>query len=167
MVRKDHKLKSLTSRAAWPLLVLTAVLQVYLGLSYVAYLFMGVFDSASRLGGWIAASMGGLQAVAAVVAIAMAVRRDLRGATLAVAGSIMLGWLSTVPSVVEQGLDFHGTDKGTPVIFVVSPLLAVAGATLAWRNIYPIAAAFILSAMTIVGILVVIAFSIVIALYGF
>ena len=79
----------------------------------------------------------------------------------------MLGWLSTVPSVVEQGLDFHGDDKVTPAIFVVSPLLAIAGATLAWYKLYPIAAALIVSAMTFVGILMVIAFSIIIAMYGF
>lgn len=167
MVRGEHQLKSLAVRAAWPLLVLTAVLQVYLGLSIVAYLFMGVLNSTSQLARWIAASMGGLQSVAAVVAILVAVRRDLRGATLAVAGSVMLGWLSSLPSVVEQGLDFHGADKGTLVVFVVSPLLTVAGATLAWRNSYPIAAAFIVSAMTVVGILIVIAFSIIIAVYGF
>ena len=42
-------------------------LQAYSGLSSVAYLFMGVLNPASRLGGWTAATMGGLQSVAAVV----------------------------------------------------------------------------------------------------
>lgn len=167
MVREEQQHRSLAAQAAWPLLVLTAALQAYMGLSSVAYLFMGVLNPASGLGGWTAATMGGLQSVAAIVAFVRAVRRDLRGTTLAVAGSVMLGWLSTVPSVVEQGLDFHGDDKVTPVIFVVSPLLAIAGATLAWRNVYPIAAALIVSAMTFVGILVVIAFSMIIAMYGF
>ena len=97
----------------------------------------------------------------------LAARRDLRGATLAGAGSIMLGWLSTLPSVVEQGLDFYGDSKLTPVYFIAPPLIAIAAGTLAWRNVYPIAAALIASAMTFVGILFVIAFGIVIALYGF
>lgn len=167
MVREDQHKKSLAAKAAWPLLVLTAALQAYLGLSSVAYVFMGVSNPASGLGGWTAATAGGFQSVAAVVAFVLAARRDLRGATLAVAGSMMLGWLSTLPPVVEQGLDFHGDDKVTPVLFVVSPLIAIAAATLAWRNLYPIAAALIVSATTFVGILVVFAFAIVIALYGF
>jgi len=167
MARDEQEHKSFAAKAAWPLLVLTAVLEVYFGLSIVAYVFMGVPNPVAMLGGWTAAAMAGLQAVAAVVALVLAVRRDLRGTTLAVAGSIMLGWLSAVPSVVAQGLNFHGDDKVAPVIFVISPLLAVTGATLAWRNVYPIAAALIVSAMTFIGILLVIAFGILIALYGF
>lgn len=167
MSSEEQQNKSAVAKAVWPLLVLTAALQAYLGLSSVAYLFMGVSNPASGLGGWIVATTGGLQSVAAIAAFVLAARRDLRGATLAVAGSIILGWLSTLPSVVEQGLDFHGDDKVTPVYFVVSPLLAIAAATLAWRNVYPIAAALIVSAMTFFGILVVIAFAIVIAMYGF
>ena len=82
MAQKEPQNRSLAAKAAWPLLVLTAVLQVYLGLSAVAYPFMGVPTPAPGLGGWTAATMGGLQAVAAVVAFMLAVRRDLRGTTL-------------------------------------------------------------------------------------
>jgi hypothetical protein len=167
MAREEQENKSLAAQAAWPLLVLTAVLQVYLGLSAVAYPFMGVPTPASGLGGWTAATMGGLQAVVAVVAFMRAVRRDLRGTTLAVAGSIMLGWLSTLPFVFVQGLDFYGDSKLTPVYFAAPPIVAIAAATLAWRNLYPIAAALIVSIMTFVGILFVIAFAFVIAIYGF
>ena len=167
MAREEHENKSLAAKAAWPLLVLTAVLQVYFGLSAVAYPFMGVPTPASGLGGWTAATMGGLEAVAAVVAFMLAVRRDLRGTTLAVAGSIMLGWLSILPSVFEQGLDFYGDSKLTPVYFGAPPIVAIAAATLAWRNVYPIAAALIVSAMTFVGIFFVIAFGIIFAMYGF
>ena len=81
------------------------------------------------------ATTGGLQSVAAVAAFVLAARRDLRGTTLAVAGSIMLGWFSTLPSVAAQGLDFGGDDWGTPVYFVVSPIIAIVAATLAWRNL--------------------------------
>lgn len=167
MAHDEQQKRSLAAQAAWPLLVLTAVLQTIIGLSSVAYLFMGVLKPASGPGAWIAATMGGLQAVAAFVAFVRTFRRDLRGTTLAAAGSVMLGWLSTVPSVVEQGLDFHGDDMATPVIFVISPLLAIAGGTLAWRNVYPIAAALIVSALTFIGILIVIAFSVIIAVHGF
>ncbi len=167
MAREEHRNRFLAAKAAWPLLVLAAALQAYLGLSTVAYVFMGVPNPASGLGGWTAATMGGFQSVAAAAAFVLTARRDLRGATLAVAGSMLLGWLSTLPSVVERGLDFHGDDKVTPVYFVVSPLIAIAAATLAWRNVFPIAAALIVSATTFVGILVVIAFAIVIAMYGF
>lgn len=167
MEREEHQNKSLAARAAWPLLVLTAALQVYMGLSNVAYFFMGVGYPGSGRSGWIAAGMAGLQAVAAVFAFVLAARRDLRGTTLVVAGSLMLGWLSAVPAAIEQGLNFYGDDKATPVIFVISPFIAITAATLAWRNAYPIAAALIASAMTFVGILIVIAFGFIIAMYGF
>lgn len=167
MAGEDQQGKSLVAQAAWPLLVLTAVLQLYLGLSAVAYPFLGVPTPASGVALWTTATMGGLDAVAAVVALRLAVRRDLRSTTLAVAGSIMLGWLSTLPSVYEQGLDFYSDSKLTPVYFAAPPIVAIAAATLAWRNVYPIAAALIVSAMTFVGILFVIAFAFVIAIYGF
>ena len=79
----------------------------------------------------------------------------------------MLGWLSTLPSVFEQGLGFYGDSKLTPVYFAAPPIVAIAAATLAWRNVYPIAAALIVSAMTFVGILFVFAFGIIIAIHGF
>jgi hypothetical protein len=82
MACEEQENKSLATKTAWPLLALTAVLQVYFGLSAVAYPFMGVPTPAPGLGGWTAATMGGLQAVAAVVAFMLAVRRDLRGTTL-------------------------------------------------------------------------------------
>ncbi|MES0198563.1 hypothetical protein [Mesorhizobium sp. M0011] len=110
---------------------------------------------------------GGLQTIAAMAAFVLAVRGDLRGTTLALAGSIMLGWFSMVPSVAEQGLDIGGDDWGTPVYFVVSPIIAIVTATLAWRNLYLVPAAFMITAPTFIGILVVIVFGIAIALYGF
>ncbi len=167
MVGEGQQSTTLAARVAWPLLVLTAALQVYIGLSSVAYVFMGVPNQASGFGGWVQAAMGVLQVAAAVIAFVLAARRDLRGTTLAVAASLMLGWLSTVPFTLEQGLNFHGDDKFTPVYFVISPVLAIAAATLAWRNVHPVAAALVASAMTFVGILIVIAFSVIIAIYGF
>ena len=97
----------------------------------------------------------------------LAARRDLRGATLAVAGSIMLGSLSILPSVADQGLDFHGDHELPPTVSVVSPVIALTAAMLAWRNSYPVAAALVVSAMTAAGIVAVIAFAAIIAIYGF
>jgi hypothetical protein len=167
MGSEQSRYKTVVEKAVWPLLFLTAVLHAYIGLSSVAYVFMGVAKPASGPGGWTVAVAGGLQAVAAVAAFVLAVRRDIRGATLAVAGSIMLGWLSMLPSVVMQGFDFSGDDKVTSLYFAAAPLIAFVAATLAWRNAYPIAAALIATATTAAGILFVIAFGIIIAMYGF
>ena len=155
------------ARCAWPLLWLTGALQVWLGLSMVAYLFIGVLNPASALGGWVPATTGALQAAAAAASFVPAARSDLRGAALLVAASIMLGWFSALPSVAEQGIDLR-SDGGLGAIgFVLSPLTAILGASLAWRNPHPIAAALILSATTIAGILFTIALAMAIALYGF
>jgi len=167
MASGEQQNKSAAETVVWPLLFITAALQAYLGSSLVAYVFMGVSNPASGLGGWTVATTGGLQTIAAIAAFVLAVRRDLRGTTLALAVGIMLGWFSMLPSVAQQGLDFSGDDWGTPVYFVLSPIIAIVAATLAWRNLYPVAAAFIITAPTFAGILVVIAFAIIIATYGF
>ena len=167
MAPENQRNKSLAARAAWPLLVLTAALQAFLGLSIVAYVFMGVPNPAAMHGEWLAAATSALQVLAAIWAFVLAVRRDLRGTILAVSASIMLGWLATVPAALVQGLDFHSDDKLTPVIFILSPLLAIASAALAWRDVYLVAAALIASLMTFLGILIVVVFGILIALYGF
>lgn len=67
----------------------------------------------------------------------------------------------------EQGLDFYGDSKLTPVYFAAPPIVAIAAAILAWRNVYPTAAALIVSVLAFVGILFVIAFAFIIAMYGF
>lgn len=167
MAPENQRNTSLAARAAWPLLVLTAALQAFLGLSIVAYVLMGVPNPAAMHGGWLAAATSALQVAAAVWAFVLAIRRDLRGTILAVSASIVLGWLATVPAALVQGVDFHGDDKATPVIFILSPLLAAAAAALAWRNVHLVAAALIASLMTFLGILIVVAFGILIALYGF
>jgi len=158
---------SAMAKVVWPLLFLTAALHVYVGLSSVAYLFMGVAQPASGLGGLTTAIAGGLQALAAGSAFMLASRHDLRGTTLAVAGSIVLGWLSMMPSVAMQGLDFHGEERFASIYFVAAPILAIVSAALTWRNRYPIAAALIVTAPTCIGILAVFVLAIAIAMYGF
>lgn len=152
--------------AAWILLVLSALLHVYDGLTSVAYVFMGISKAGSGIGGWTEVAMGLLQAIVALAVFVFAARGDLRGATLTVAGCIVLGWVSTLPSVAQRGLDFR-TDAATSGYFVVSPVLALAAAALAWRNAHPVLAAFIVTAPTFAGLLFVIAFGIVIAIHGF
>ena len=110
---------------------------------------------------------GGLCALEVKVISAYSPDLSFGCTTLAVAGSIMLGWLSTLPSMFEQGLGFYGDSKLTPVYFGAPPIVAIAAATLAWRNVYPIAASLIVSAMTFAGILFVAAFALVIAMDGF
>jgi len=167
MAHEEQRKKSFAAEAAWPLLFLTAALHVFSGLSYLAYAFMGVPPTASALVRGTAGAIGGLQAAVAIMAVVLAVRRDLRRATLVVAGSLVLGWLATVPAAIEQGLDFYGDDRVSPIIFVITPLIAIVAAMLAWRNPHPIAAALVASVITVFGILVVIAFAMIIAVHGF
>ena len=167
MAHEEQRKKSFAAEAAWPLLFLTAALHVFSGLSYLAYAFMGVPPTASALVRGTAGAIGGLQAAVAIMAVVLAVRRDLRRATLVVAGSLILGWLSTVPAVLEDGLNFAGDDKLSPLVFVISPLIAITAAILAWRNPYPVAAALVASVITVFYILIVIVFSMIIAVYGF
>ena len=167
MAKVEPQNTSMAAKAAWPLLLLTAALQAYDGLSSLAYLFMGVSSPRSGLGGWTVAATAALQSIAAVLACVMAARRDLRGATLAVAGCTKLAWFSRLPFIVEQGLDYLGDARIARAYFVASPVASIAAAALAWRNSYPILAALIVTAPTFAGLLFVIAFGIAIAMYGF
>lgn len=167
MANADSQKQSTAAKAVWLLLFLTAALHLYLGLSSVAYVFMGVSNPASGMGAWLVAAAGGLQTLAAIAAFVTAARRDLGGATLALAGSTMLGWVSTLPSTVEQGLDFGGNDRIAAIYFVLSPAIAIVAAALTRGNRFPLVAAFVVTAPTFAGILAVIAFAIIIAMYGF
>ena len=167
MPAQQHQNTSAIANAVWPLLFLTAILHAYIGLSSVAYVFMGVSNPASGPGAWVVAVAGGLQAAAAVAAFLLAIRQDLRRTTLALAGGILLGWFAELPGVLAQGLDFRGDDAVSAIHFALSPAIAAIAAALAWRNRYPVAAAFVVSATTVVGILVVLAFALIIAVHGF
>ena len=158
---------SMAGKAAWPLLLLAAALQAYDGLSSLSYLVMGVSSPRSALGGWTVAAAGAFQSMVAAAAFMLASRRDLRGATLAVAGCMMLAWFSRLPFIVEQGLAYLGDGWTARAYFVVSPVIAIAAAALAWRNAAPILAALIVTAPAFAGLLFAIAFGIAIAMYGF
>jgi hypothetical protein len=154
---------SATAKAAWLLIFLAAIIQAYHGLSSILLPFLG--DSSRGIGmvGWVAT--GALQLVIAVLALMQAARQNLRGATLAVAVAILLGWLTMVPPAIQHGLDFRADRRLTSGYFVLLPVIA--SAALAWRGSYLVLAALIVTAPTFVGFLFVIVFAISVALYGF
>jgi hypothetical protein len=116
---------------AWPQLVLTAVLQVYLGLSAVAHTFTGLLQPPpGSVHGWWPRWAGSRRLPPSYFRAGCPPRSSRR--TLAVAGCILLGWLSSLPSI-----DFHGDDKASLIYLGRSALFAIAVATLTWRNIYP------------------------------
>ena len=156
---------SATAKAAWLLIFLAAIMQAYHGLSSILLPFLG--DSSRGIGtvGWVAT--GALHFVIAVLALMHAARQNLRGATLAVAVAILLGWLTMVPPAIQHGLDFRADRRLTSGYFVLSPVIAFTAAALAWRGSYPVLAALIVTAPTFVGLLFVIVFAISVALYGF
>lgn len=158
---------SFFGRAPWLLLILSAGLAAYFGLSSLLLPFFGAPDLYTGIERWIVPAAGALQLAAAAVASMFIARRDLRGATLAVAACWMLGWLGMLPSVVRNGLDLDAEARRTLVYFIALLVIAVSAAALAWRNRHPILAAFIVTAPTAAGVLFTLAFAIMIALYGF
>jgi hypothetical protein len=158
--------RSGAAEAAWLLIVLAAVMQVYDGLSSILLPFLGHATRGIGMTGWMVAT-GALQLIVAVAALVHATRHNLRGATLGVALSILLGWLTTVPPAVQHGLDFRADAAITSGYFVLSPLIAFTAGALAWRGSYPVLAALIVTAPTFVGLLFVTVFTISVALYGF
>jgi hypothetical protein len=148
------------------LIVLAALMQIYDGLSSALIPFLGL----ASLGTGMAVAMigtGVLQAVVAVFALMQAVRNNLRGAILAAAGCLLLGWLTTVPAAIQHGLDFRADGGLTSGYFLVSPALAFTSAALAWRNSHLLLAALVVTAPTIVGLFAVMIFATGVALYGF
>ncbi|CAD5277719.1 conserved membrane hypothetical protein [Bosea sp. 62] len=154
-------------KAAWLLLILSAGLAAYFGLSSLLLPFVGAPNLYTGIERWIVPAAGALQLMAAAVAFVLIGRRDLRGATLAVAACWMLGWLGMLPSVIRNGLDLDAEARRTLVYFIALLVIAVSAAALAWRNRHPILAAFIVTAPTAAGVLFTLAFAIMIAMYGF
>lgn len=158
---------SFFDRAARPLLILSAVLAAYFGLSSLLLPFFGAPNLYVGIERWIVPATGALQLMAAAVAFMLALRRDLRGATLAVAACWMLGWLATLPSAVRKGADFSAEVRLAWAYFAALPVIAVSAAALAWRNRHPMLAALIVTAPTAAGVLFTLTFGIMIAMYGF
>jgi hypothetical protein len=155
------------SRLIWLLLILSAALAVYFGLSSLLLPFVGEPDLYPGIERWIVLATGALQLAAAGAAFVMVSQRDLRGAVLAVAACLMLGWLGALPGMVRTGLDFGGAARAESVAFVALPVIASAAAALAWRNPHPVLAAFVVTAPASAGMAFVVVFAVVIAVHGF
>ncbi|MEI5665685.1 hypothetical protein WBO78_12375 [Bosea sp. CCNWLW174] len=147
--------------------MLSAGLAAYFGLSSLLLPFFGAPDLYTGIERWIVPAAGALQLAAAAVAFMFIARRDLRGATLAVAACWMLGCLGALPAVICSGFDVNAEPRLTLAYFLALPVIAVSAAALAWGNRHPILAAFIVTAPTLAGLLFTIAFAIMIALHGF
>lgn len=158
---------SLFGKAARPLLILSAVLAAYFGLSSLLLPFVGVPNLYTGIERWTVPAAGALQLLASAAAFALAVRRDLRGATLAMALCLLLGWLETLSPTIRNGLDFGADAVLTSTCFIALPVIALSAAALAWRSSHPILAAFIVTAPTAIGLLLSIALAITIAIHGF
>jgi hypothetical protein len=158
---------SLFGRAAWLLLILSAVLAAYFGLSSLLLPFFGVPNLYTGIDRWTVPAAGALQLIAAAAALVLAVRRDLRGATLALAVCLMLGWLEMLLPAVRNGLDFRAGEWLRSAYFAALPVIAFSAVALAWWNRHPILAALVVTAPTSALLLFSIAFAIIIAMYGF
>lgn len=154
-------------RAAWPLLILSAALAAYFGLSSLLLPFFEAPNLYTGIERWIVPAAGALQLMAAAVAFVLIGRRDLRGATLAVAACWMLGWLGMLPAVIRDGFHVNAEARLTLAYFLALPVIAVSAAALAWQNRHPVLAAFIVTAPTLAGLLFTLAFAIIIAIHGF
>ena len=96
--------RSRLKKAARLLLILSAVLAIYLGLSSLLLPFVGAPNLRTGIARWTAPAAGALQVIVAAAAFMLALRGDLRGATFASAACLLLGWLETLPPTVRHGL---------------------------------------------------------------
>lgn len=153
------------ARTARLLLILSAVLAIYFGLSSLLLPIFGEPNLYQGIARWTGPALGGLQLLAAAAAIRLVVRRNLAGAILAVAVCLLLGWADLLPPIITKGLDFRGEVRLTSASVVALPVIVVLA--LAWRRTRPLLAAFIVTLPIAFGFLISIALAISIAMRGF
>jgi len=154
--------------AAWLLLILTAALAVYFGLSSALLPFIGAEGLYAGVERWIVLASGLLQLAAAAAAVRAIARRDMRGAVLALAAWHMLNWLGLAPALLRDGLLRDGLGAGLDGLWPLAlPVIAAAAAALAWRNRHPLLAAFVVTAPTTAGLAFTVVFGVMIAVRGF
>ena len=120
------------------------------------------------LGGWTIIASLVMRPVFAIAALVLAIRGQMRNAVLALAAVVLVNWFNMLPSVVLHGLEFRGSGSlYASAHFLLSPLLALAAATLAWNNQRLGLAGFLASVPTLANVLGLIAFAILIMIYGF
>lgn len=106
----------------------------------------------------------------AIAAIVFASRRDLRAATMAMAGVVMANSVGFLPSTIEFGFNvtdagFYGVVAAAQVL--VYPFLAIAAGVLAWRNLHLTRAAVLACVPMTVDTIGVAMFAASVAIYGF
>ncbi len=148
---------------AWALLGLTGALGFYFGLSALALPFLGDPGSATGAARWPGPAIGALQLVAAAALVRALSRKTMGGAVLAAAVLLLANWID----LLLQGPGGVGGPSGSwgqGGLLLALPLIAGTGAALARTR--PLAAALVVTLPTLAGVLGVLAFAGMIAVYG-
>ncbi len=152
-------------------LVIVAALNALGGLRDAAILFAGDPDvPGTGWGGWAVTSQIALTAPFAMIAIFFLIKRDLRRAIPFIAAIGLLEWISYLPSVVNHPANFPGTGITGVLLFakiMIFPLLVLMAIALACKNQRLVLAGLIASLPSIANWLMVVAFGISVAIYGF
>jgi len=152
-------------------LIVIAALNALGGLRDVALLFTGDPDvPGNGWGGWAVTSQLALTTPFAMIAIFFLVKRDLRRAIPFIAGIGLLEWISYLPSIVNHPANFPGTGIIGALLFakmMIFPLLMLMAIVLACKNQRLVLAGVIASLPSIANWLMVVAFGVSVAIYGF
>ncbi|WP_027526299.1 hypothetical protein [Bradyrhizobium sp. Ec3.3] len=153
------------------LMVLFAVaaLEAFDGLSSVSTLFGDMSEiPGPGLGGFLIKAHIATHPVLALAALACAAMGHLRGAILALAAIIMMTWLNHMPSVVLHGFDVAGIGAfQTPAEIIAFPLMAACAIACALRNQRLALATLLVSVPTLFNMMMLVAFAVGVAIYGF
>lgn len=147
----------------------TAALEAVDGLSSVSTLFGDMSEiPGPGFGGFLIKAYLATHPVLALAALALAATGQLRGAIVALGAVIVMTWLNYMPSIVLHGFDFRGVSGlQTPLQIVAYPLMAACAIACALRNQRLGLATLLVSAPTLANVLMVVAFAVGVAIYGF
>ena len=121
------------------------------------------------LAGWTVTLGIALRAPLAIAALVFAARKELPRAVVFLAAAQLASWLTMTPSVALHGLEWDGTaGLYTSAQFLLTPVMMLAAAALAWRAPDKLGTAAILVALpTLATALGVVIFAIGVGMYGF
>ncbi len=152
-------------------LLIVALIEALSALSNLTVLYAGAPDiPGTSPGGLLISATILLAPIFAVAAFVFAVRDRIGRAIMALAGLVLLDWLSFLPSVANHWQDFPSPGFGGVVeivMIVVFPALALMAIYLAWRGERPSLATLLALLPTLFNILGVAVFAIGVAIYGF
>ncbi len=154
----------LLAAAAWALLGLTGALGFYFGLSALALPFLGDPGSIPGAARWAGPAIGALQLLAAAALVRALGRKAMGEAALAAALLLLANWID----LLLQGFGGDGAAGGPwarSLPLIALPLIAGTAAALARTR--PLAAALVVTLPTLAGVLGVLAFAGMIAVWGF